>query len=339
MGINLRDLVVQKDTKLDDLTNRTVAIDAYNALYQFLTSIRLSDGQMLQDWNGRPVSHLSGLLARTSRLAAHGIKPVYVFDGKPSPLKADTIRKRKERKEIAKVELEKAIEEGDMEKVRTKSMQTAHLTKDMVEQSKRLLTHLGVPYIEAPSEGEAQAAQMARDGIVWASASQDFDNLLFGAPVLVRNLTVSGRRKLPRQNRYVNVSPEIITLSETLEAIGITREQLVDLAILVGTDFNDGVKGVGPKTALKLVKEFGTLEAIIEEKEYEIENMNEIRTLFLKPDVITDVSVEWGPIDDEGLKALLCGEFGFAQNRVDTAVETFKEFRRKASQRSLDSFF
>ena len=339
MGIKLGDLTTKKEIKLKDLNNKTIAIDAYNSLYQFISSIRMGDGSMLMDWKGRPVSHLSGLLSRTSRLASYGIKPIFVFDGKPPELKRETLNKRKERKLNAQKDMEKALEDGDLETARIKAVQTTHLTQDMVEQSKRMLELLGVPYVEAPSEGEAQASQMAKEGYVYASGSQDFDNLLFGAPILIRNLTLSGRRKLPRQKKYVKVTPEIIRLRDMLGALKIDREQLIDLALLVGTDFNPGVKGVGPKTALKLIKKFKTIEEVCEQKGYVIENREEVKNIFLSPNVKKNVKVEWGPVDDKGLKQYLCGDFGFSPKRVDGAIDTFSKFKAQTAQQSLERFF
>ncbi|MDD4307354.1 MAG: flap endonuclease-1, partial [Thermoplasmata archaeon] len=260
MGIDLSDIVEPRPAALKDFKGRAVAIDGYNALYQFLSSIRQADGTPLMDSKGRITSHLSGTFQRTANLLEQGIRPVYVFDGAPNPMKAQTLRERRQRKEKAQAEWDEALEAGDMEVARMKAQQTSRLTKDMAQQAKDLLEYMGVPCVDAPQDGEAQASYMAAKGDVFAAASQDYDSLLFGAPVLVRNMTLSGRRKMPRRNVYVDVVPETLKLSEVLGALGITREQLVDIGVLMGTDFNDGVRGIGPKKGLKLIAEFGSGE-------------------------------------------------------------------------------
>ncbi|MBN1110276.1 MAG: flap endonuclease-1, partial [Methanomassiliicoccales archaeon] len=249
MGVNLSDLVVTKDLEPSDLMGRTVAIDAYNAIYQFLSVIRQPDGTPLMDPRGRTTSHLEGLLNRNANLVEMGVRPSYVFDGISPESKEGTIRERRERRESAKREWETAKAEGDLRRAYSKATQSSRITNEIVESSRILLTHLGIPVVQAPEEGEAQAAYMCAKGEVWASASQDFDSLLFGAPRLLRNLTLSGRRKMPGREEYREVRIQLVDREETLRALGIDGRQLVDLCILVGTDFNPGVLGVGPKKA------------------------------------------------------------------------------------------
>ena len=339
MGIKLGDIVESSACTLEGLRSRTIAIDAHNAIYMFLASIRTPDGSPLLDFKGRPVSHLMGLLGRTSKLVAEGIKPVYIFDGKPHERKRRVLDMRRERKEKAAAEYEEALAEGDMERARTKAQQTSRLTGEMVEQSKALLDALGIPWVQAPGEGEAQASEMARQGVVWAASSQDFDALLFGAPLLVRNLASSGRRKMPGRRVYVTVEPEIIDLEKALGALGLDREGLVELAILVGTDYNVGISGVGPKTALKLLKKHGDLRAVMEEKGYDIPDADELKALFLKPAVTGSEPPSWGPVDDGAVKKLLCGEFGFGEQGVERSLSIFTRHRAAISQKSLDQWF
>src|SRR5213594_1465217 len=265
MSVDLSDLIKPAPRTLVDFRGKVLAIDAFNTLYQFLAIIRQPDGTPLHDHHGRVTSHLSGLIYRTSNFVEAGIKPVFVFDGVAPRRKARTIHARVEIKQRAEREWREAVEVGDFEKARTKAMQTSRLTREMVEQSRRLLELLGVPWVQAPSEGEAQAARIAQKGDAWATASQDYDSFLFGSPVLVRNLALSGKRKLPRKAAYVDVTPEQADLAATLVKLELTREQLVDLAILIGTDFNFGIKGIGPKKALALVRKHGTLETIFRE--------------------------------------------------------------------------
>ncbi len=253
MGVFLKPILVKHERQLDELAG-TYAVDAYNVLYQFLTIIRQPDGTPLLNSRREITSHLSGLFYRTCSLLEKNVVPIYVFDGESSPLKAKTIAERVAAKTEAEELMKKAREEGRLEEAARLAQRTARLSRDMVKDCQRLLDALGLPWVQAPSEGEAQCALMAQKGVVDAAASQDFDALLFGAPKLVRNLTFSGRRKLPQRNMYVTVQPELYDLQENLSALGLTREQLVWAGCLIGTDFNEGVLGIGPKKALKLVQ-------------------------------------------------------------------------------------
>jgi len=339
MGVDISDIVTSREIELEDLKNKIIAIDGYNTLYQFLSIIRQPDGTPLMDRNGRITSHLSGLFYRTVNIMEMGIKPVYVFDGQPPELKGKTIVERIARREKAEKEWKEALEEGNIEEARIWSQQATKLTKDMVDESKKLLDLMGLPWVQAPSEGEAQAAYMAKKGSVYASASQDFDSLLFGTPRLVRNLTITGKRKLPRKNVYKEIKPEIIETSEVLKELGITREQLVDIGILVGTDFNEGVKNVGPKKALKLIKTYGSLEKIMQELNVQIENYNEIRDIFLNPKVTDDYTLEWKDPDENGIIDFMCNQHDFSEDRIKGALEKIKEFKKIKSQKSLEQWF
>jgi len=197
----------------------------------------------------------------------------------------------------------------------------------MIEESKRLLEYMGIPYVQAPSEGEAQASHMTMKGDVWATGSQDFDSLLFGAPRLIRNLTISGRRKLPGKDVYREILPEIIFLDECLEKNGITREQLVEIGILVGTDFNEGIKGIGPKKALNMVKNG------------EFKNYEEIKEIFLTPEVTDDYSIKFKDPSEDQIIEFLCEERDFSHERVKRALERLKKALSSSKQVSLDSYF
>ena len=339
MGVDIGDIIESRVIGFGDLKGKIIAIDAYNALYQFLSIIRQPDGTPLRDSLGRVTSHLSGLLYRTSNYVAEGIKPIYVFDGRPPDLKMRTVEERIEIRKRAREEWEKMLKSGEIEEARVKAQQASFLTKDMVDEAKKLLDYMGIPWVQAPSEGEAQAAYMAKKGDAYASASQDFDSLLFGTPILVRNMAITGRRKLPRKRVYVEVKPEMINLEENLKKLGVTREQLVDIGILVGTDYNKGIKGIGPKTALKLIKKFGNLENVMREKGIKIEHYEEIREIFLNPPVTDDYRLEWKSVDEEKLKDFLCGGHDFSEERINTAIEKMRLFRKYREQRSLDSWF
>ncbi|MCI4371436.1 MAG: flap endonuclease-1 [Thermoplasmata archaeon] len=339
MGINLSDIVTAEQRSLEDFSGKVLAIDAFNTLYQFLAIIRQPDGTPLMDRQGRVTSHLSGLIYRLSNFVAAGVKPAFVFDGEPPRLKARTLVARGDVKRRAEREWREAVEIGDLPTARTKAMQTSRLTGEMVEQSKKLLDLLGLPWVQAPGEGEAQASAMARAGTAYAAASQDFDALLFGSPRLVKNLAITGRRKLPRKEVYVDVQPEEISLEKTLANLGITREQLVDMGLLIGTDFNEGVKGIGPKKALALIKKHGRIEGALAELNVDIESKDEVREIFLHPNVLESVELQFHDPDPIGVRRMLCDEFDFSPDRIDAALEKFGAARSEQKQQSLDSWF
>ena len=343
MGVKLGDIIPPEAVEklsLQALAGKAVALDAYNTLYQFIAIIRGPDGRPLMDRRGRITSHLSGLFFRTINFLKFGMKPIYVYDGRPPELKRATVEKREERRAEAAELYQKALREGRVEEARKYAQQAATLNEFIVESSKKLLTLMGVPVIQAPSEGEAQAAYIAKKGDAHASASQDMDSLLFGSPRLLRNLSIVGRRKLPGRKEYVEVEPEMIYLDKLLESLKITREQLIDIAILVGTDYCEGVRGVGPKTALKLIKQHGSAEAALKSlgKSLEVEPA-EIRKAFLNPNVTEDYALEWREPDYDGVKQMLCGEHDFSEERVDKALGELKtSFQKQKGVTSLDAW-
>ncbi|HDD60195.1 MAG: flap endonuclease-1 [Thermoplasmata archaeon] len=339
MGINLSDLVSGSRVELRSLKGRWIAIDAFNTIYQFLSSIRTPDGQPLKDSRGRPTSHLKGLLTRVANYLKEDVRLIFVFDGEPHQLKQSTLERRAERKMEAEVEWKEALERGDLETARVKAQQTSRITDEIVEDSKRLLELMGVPFVQAPQEGEAQAAYMAQKGEVFAAASQDYDSLLFGAPRLLRNLALSGKRKLPGRSIYVEVHPELILLEKVLKELEITREQLIDLAILVGTDFNPGVKGVGPKTALKLIKKYGSLENVISEMRYSLLEYEEVRKIFLRPPVTDNYHLILGRPDIEGIVEFLCDERDFQLQNIQKSLNDLKAAEDSRRQATLESWF
>lgn len=338
MGVDISGLVKGRPIAIEDLSGRSVAIDAFNTLYQFLSMIRQPDGTPLMDRDGRVTSHLSGLFHRTAALLELGMRPVYVFDGKPPELKKRTLEERRAVKEEAEREWRKALEEGDLKRALSKATRTSRLDSDMIEESVALLDALGVPWIKAPSEGEAQMGFMVMKGDVWAGASQDFDALLFGTPNLVRNLTLAAKRRLP-SGKTVEVVPEVITLADVLSALGISREQLVDMAILMGTDFNEGVRGIGPKKALTLLKRLGSLEGVRQEGKIQLpEEAYEVRRIFLEPEVSEDYSLEWGRVDPEQVRRIMCDKHSFSVDRIDSTLSRISAKDGVRSQRSLDSW-
>ncbi len=349
MGVNLKDLIPDDvKTVIDDLRNlrgRVVAVDAYNALYQFLTAIRQPDGTPLMDHEGRVTSHLNGLFYRSINFVEAGIKLVYVFDGEPPEIKYMEIQRRKKVKEEAIRKYEEAIKKGDLEAAKRYAQMSAKLTDEMAGEAKRLLEAMGIPWVQAPAEGEAQAAYMTSKGDVWATASQDYDSLLFGSPRLLRNLTISGRRKLPRKNIYIEIKPEVIELNKVLERLGITREQLIAIGILVGTDYNpDGVKGIGPKKALQLVKTYKDIDKLfraIPSRDFPVEP-KKIFEYFINPPHTDNYKLEWREPNEEAIVDILVKEHDFSPDRVKKAVErlrkAYKEYI-KGVQKGLDKWF
>lgn len=344
MGVNLRDLVAPVPLSLQELGGRIIAIDGYNALYQFLAIIRQPDGSLLMDSQGRVTSHLSGVFYRTANLIESGIKPVYVFDGKPPELKSLEIKRRVEAKREAAKEYKAALERGDMVSARKVAQATSKLTREMVEQAKRVLEAMGIPSVQAPSEGEAQAAYMNKKGDAWATVSQDYDALLFGAPRLVRNLTISGRRKLPGKPVYVDLEPEIVRLEEVLKEMKVSRGQLIDIGILLGTDFNpDGFRGIGPKKAYKMIQEYGTLKKALEEKKLETDpalDIDAITDIFVNPQTTGDYRLSWGQVNGAKLKEILVEEFDFSTERIEAAVGRMEKTRKEQGRQSnLEKWF
>jgi flap endonuclease-1 len=328
MGVKFRDIVSPESIKFEQLENKIVALDAANIIYQFLSSIRQADGTPLKDQNGDITSHFSGILYRTSSLIDKGIKPIYVFDGTSDILKKGTQDKRREVKEESQKQWDKALEEGRIEDARKFATRSSRMSRDIIEGSKKLLELMGVPYIQAKGEGEAQASYMVEKGDAWAVGSQDYDCILFGAPRMVRNLTITGGK----------ANLEMINLEKVLKDLQITRKQLVDIAILVGTDFNMGVKGIGAKTGLKLIKQHDNIFHVLENQGIQLEVEPEIlRNIFLKHEVVSDYKLQWSSPDTEGVVAFLCGEHDFSEPRVLSALDKFKKIDNK--QKSLTDWF
>ena len=340
MGVKIKDIVPFKEATLDHLKGKTIAVDAMNTLYQFLSIIRQRDGTPLKDSEGRVTSHLSGLFYRMSNLVEMGIEPVLVFDGKPPDLKEGEIKSRRKIRAEAEKAREKALEEGKKDEARKYAQRAAKLSKEMVGQSKELLDAMGLPWVQAPGEGEAQASHMTKKGDTWGTGSQDFDSLLYGSPVLVRNMTITGKRKLPGKDQYKEITPEIMKLDELLEKHGIDQRQLIAIGVLVGTDYNDGIKGYGPKKSLKLAQEHGGLKEILETEvgeEFEIDPL-EVEKLFLEPSITDDYEIEWKDPDIEKIKEFLCEKHDFSESRIETGIERLEKGAGERAQESLEKW-
>lgn len=339
MGVQISSIVISREVELNELSGKRIAIDAPNMLYQFLSIIRdRMTGEPLRDREGRITSHLSGLFYRTIRIVEAGIRPVFVFDGKAPKFKRSTLERREDVKREAEKKMREALARG--EEALKYAQATAKLTAIMVEDSKKLLDYMGIPWVEAPSEGELQAAYLARKGDVFASASQDYDSLLAGTPRLVRNLSITGRRKLPNKEAWREIKPELIELDRILNGLGINRKQLVIIGILVGTDYNPGgIKGVGPKKALQLVRKEKTLERVLKKVEWNFDVMaEEIFDFFLNPPVSDEYELKWKEPNEEKLIKFMVDKHDFSLDRVSKGLEKLKSSFREGKQTSLAWF-
>lgn len=309
MGVNLKGLIIFSSVSVSDLVGKRVAVDAFNAIYQFLSSIRQFDGSLLRNSRGEVSSHLSGLFYRSVNLLSQGVRLGFVFDGKPPSFKSGVVEERRLRRERAREEFERAVSRGDFVRAKSFAARSSVVTPVMVEQCVRLVRALGLPVIRAPSEAEAQVAFLVGEGLFDFASSQDYDCLLFGSPNLLRNLSVGRGKGL-----------ELALLRDNLSRLGLSREKLVWLALLVGTDFNRGVRGVGPKRALKLVRECDSLESVKRRVGWD-EPVEEVVEFFLNPPVLKGVRVEWGEVDREAVLKLLVDEFDFSEERVVSALD------------------
>ena len=342
MGVNISEIIPKKEITIKDLKDKVIAIDAYNTLYQFLTTIRQPDGTPLQDKKGNVTSHLSGLFYRNINLLQEGISPIYVFDGKPPELKRKEIEKRKQAKEIAQKRYEGAKKINDTESMRKYSSQFVKITDEIINESKALLEALGIPVIQAPSEGEAEAAYFAKRQEVWASASQDYDSLLYGVPLLIRNLTLARRRK-SSSGIYIDVNIELIDLDHVLNNLNIGLEQLICLAIMVGTDYNPGgIKGLGQRRALEIAQKYNSpfeiFNAIEKNDRYEMNfDWHEIFAHFhnyeSKP-----VELKFNEVNPEKVKEILASH-DFSTERIDSGLAKLQKLKEEKKQKGLGEFF
>lgn len=341
MGVAIKEIIKTKEIELNELCNKTLAIDAHNILYQFLTTIRARDGSLFKDTKGNITSHLIGLFTRTTRLLQQNIKPIFIFDGKPPELKQQECERRRELKLKAELEYEEAKRKHDIEEMKKYAARASRLTKDLIKEAKRLLDALGIPIIQAPSEGEAQAAFLVKKGDAYASVSQDFDSLLYGSLFLVRNLSIVGRRKQTKKLSYEKIKPELIDLSENLNFLGIDQNQLIALAMLVGTDFNSGgIPNIGPKTALNLVKKYGTdfheLFSDVGWEKYFKVPWQEVFNLIKDMPVKEKYDLTWADINKEKVIKLLVDEHDFSYERVENQLE---KLLKEKKQKGLTDFF
>ena len=343
MGIQISEIIPRREIDLGELKGKVIAIDAFNTLYQFLTTIRQPDGTPLMDKKGRITSHLSGLFYRNVNLLLEGIKPVYVFDGQPPELKMAEIERRREQKRIASEKYEKAYTLGDDELKKKYAGRFVTINDEIIKESKELLEAMGIPVIQSPGEGEAEAATLARKGNVWASASQDYDSLLYGTPYLIRNLTLAKKKKNPA-GILVDVNIEIIDFQQVLNKLELEKDQLICLAILVGTDYNPGgVRGLGQKKALEIVQKYKYPVKIFEYvKNHKNLEMNfdwqEIFRIFHEYETTHNGEIKFEKINVEKVRKILL-DHDFSENRIDSGIEKIKKQDESKKQKGLGEFF
>ncbi|XP_030745101.1 flap endonuclease 1 [Sitophilus oryzae] len=326
-----------KETDIKTYFGRKIAIDASMSLYQFLIAVR-SEGAQLTTADGETTSHLVGIFYRTIRLLEHGIKPVYVFDGKPPELKSGELNKRMEKRAEAQKMLDKATEAGDTAEMDKFNRRLVKVTRKHNDEAKQLLSLMGVPYIEAPCEAEAQCAALVKAGKVFATATEDMDALTFGSTVLLRHMTYSEARKMPIQE---------IHLDKVLEGLELSHNEFIDLCILMGCDYADSIRGIGPKKSIDLIKQHKNIETILKnidvEKYRPPENWNyqSARELFYNPEV-TDPNkfeLKWSEPDQEGMIKFLCGDRQFSEDRIKNGFSKLVKARGTSTQARLDGFF
>jgi flap endonuclease-1 len=345
MGLKIKEIVIKKPFDTKTLNGKILAVDSMNYLYQFLTTIRGPDGSPLTNDKGQVTSHLIGLFNRTTTLMEEGMKFVFVFDGKAPELKQATWEKRESAKKEASLRLQAAKDEGDLEAMRKFASRTTKLTKEMIEDAKELITLLGLPIVQAPSEGEAQASRMVADKTAFACISQDYDNLVFGCPRLIRNITIAGRRKRTGKLGTVKVEAEELLLEDNLNALEITRDELIYLAILVGTDYNPtGIKGIGQKKALKLIIDNkNNIEALFQavkwEEHYPELSYNELFKVIKEMPTIKTENLEWHEPDIDALIECLVKRHGFSEERVRSKLQRLIDSQKAKAQKGLGDWF
>ncbi len=341
MGLQIGDIIPKKEISFSELKGKIIAVDAFNAIYQFLTTIRQPDGTPLKDKNGRVTSHLSGIFYRNINLILEGIKLIYVFDGEAPELKGKTREKRFEAKELAKEKYEIAFKERDIEAMGKYAKADAYLDEKKIKESKELLEAMGIAVFQAPGEGEAQASYLTKQKQAYGVSSQDYDCLIFECPILIQNLSLSRRRKTV--SGFKEVFPQIIELKKVLKELNINQEQLICLGILSGTDYNPGgIKGLGPKKSLKIVQEFKTKEKIFDAieknekfKKYEINfNWKEIYDEIKNPKIDKNPKINFPKINQEKIKDILL-KYDFSENRIDNQLEKLDELKKQAAQKTL----
>ncbi|KAH3772589.1 flap endonuclease 1-like [Dreissena polymorpha] len=326
-----------KENEIKNYFGRKVAVDASMCIYQFLIAVR-QDGSQLTNDEGETTSHLMGMFYRTIRMVENGIKPVYVFDGKPPDMKSGELEKRKERRDEAQKALEQAEEAGDAENIEKFNRRLVKVTKQHNEECKELLKRMGIPYIDAPCEAEAQCAALVKSGKVWATGTEDMDSLTFGSSVVLRHLTFSEARKMPIKEYHY---------SKILEGLELSQEEFIDLCILLGCDYCESIRGIGPKRAIDLIKQHKSIDEIVKHldtKKYTVPEdwmYKEARELFKNPEVADPDTLElkWSEPNEEELIEYMVSQKGFNEDRIRSGIKKLTKARSGSTQGRLDGFF
>ena len=283
MGLNsgIKEYIPIEEMNYSDLKGKTLAVDAFNSLYQFLSVIRTPDGNLLER-NGIVVSHLYGILWRYGYLLSTGVKLIFVFDGKPSAMKEDTIEERRRKKEEIAKEIENAESNGDEKEVARLKRFNARVDDSIIESTKELASLLGIDYIDSPEEGEAEAVHLVKTGFADYVITQDYDAIAYDCQNILRNIGVK------KNDHYVKIN--LVNSSHVFKVMGINREQFLYIAFMTGTDYNKGIYKVGIKRALKIAQkshsEEDVVSNLIEEGYVQQEDrdaaINELKTIILK---------------------------------------------------------
>ena len=337
MGLKIWDLLPKKELEIEELEGKILAIDASPVLYQFLVSIRQKDGTPLIDSKNMVTSHLMGLSNRIPNLISRGLKLFFCFDGKSPTLKINTQEDREYRKQIAEKKFEEAREKEDIKEMYKYSKQTVRLSKKIIEESKELIKAFGLPVIQCPGEAEAQCSFIVEKGDAWAVISQDADALLYSTPRLIRNLTVSQKRRLS-SGAYITIRPELIELKKDLDILGINHDQLMALSILTGSDYNQEVPKVGPKTALKLVKQYNNFDELFKEVKADF-NWKQVYATFKNMPIIKNYKLKWNSPDAEKIKEILVERHDFNEERVNKNLDRIINIKKAKSNENLDKWF
>lgn len=332
-----------KTQQVASLFGRKIAIDASMCIYQLLVAVRVGAENLTND-DGEVTSHLNGLFYRTIRLLELGIKPVYVFDGKPPTMKGGELAKRAAVKKANEEAARKAREDGDFELAEKYARRVNRITPEMMEACKRLIRCMGVPVVEAPCEAEAQCAELVKNGEMYATASEDMDSLTFGTTRLVRQLWAGTAASAAKKG----ILPTEYSLQPILEDLDLTMPQFIDLCILCGCDYIDGIKGVGIVKALSMIRKHKDLEKIVStlraDKAYTVPSdypVDALRDMFVKPDVTpaSEITIKWGRPDEKALRKFMVEENQFDTLKMDNGLKRLQASKSKTSQIRVDSFF
>jgi len=317
-------LIKSREISIEELSGKTLAVDASMWIHQFLSSIRAPDGTLFCNKEGKVTSHLIGLSSRIANLLEANIKLVFCFDGRPPELKKAEQEKRTALREEAMKHYKEAIEKGEVEEARKYAMRTTTLSDEIIESAKEVISAFGLPVIQAPQEADAQAAYLVKQNLAFAVSTNDYDALLFGARRMVKNLSIMSKKVV--RGKRITINPEIILLKEVLEELEINQDQLIVLGILIGTDYNPGgVKGIGPKTAIELVRRFKLdFDALFKEVGWDSKcpvPWQEVYNVFKKMPVEKNFLIEFKEPKKEKIEKILIDKYGFSEERVKKIVE------------------